>query len=307
MSQLHIQFTLFSAFYSPLIVTLASGFLKDEGLDATWSVAPPGTSAIKALLADEAQVIQSAPSQGFATLKEGREPEVLHFAQVNEMDGFFVSGRSQNGPAASTTEPGNFDWKQLEGAEVVIFKAGQPNIMFRYACHKAGIDYEKIIAITPGGADAIDAAFREGQGSFVQQQGPYPQQLEADGVGSVLAECGPLIGKNAFSSLAARPEWLGTDQAKSFTKAYTKARHHLNNTPADEIARQIAPYFVEAGQKVDDSVLAKCIGTYQKMGCWSPHIEITQAAYDATLEIFQHAGGISEDYPYEKVCARPPA
>ena len=119
MSQLHIQFTLFSAFYSPLIVTLAGGFLKDEGLDASWSVAPPGTSAIKALLADEAQVIQSAPSQGFSTLKEGREPDVLHFAQINEMDGFFVSGRSENGQAAA----GKFDWKQLEGSEVVLFKA----------------------------------------------------------------------------------------------------------------------------------------------------------------------------------------
>ena len=303
MSQLHIQFTLFSAFYSPLIVTLAGGFLKDEGLDASWSVAPPGTSAIKALLADEAQVIQSAPSQGFSTLKEGREPDVLHFAQINEMDGFFVSGRSENGQAAA----GKFDWKQLEGSEVVLFKAGQPNIMFRYACHKAGIDYEKIKTITPGGADAIDAAFREGQGSFVQQQGPYPQQLEADGVGTVLAECGPLIGKNAFSSLAARPDWLGTDQARSFTQAYKKARNHLNNTSAEKIARQIAPNFVEAGQKVDDAVLAKCIHTYQQMGCWSPHIEITQAAYDATLEIFKHAGSISEDYPYEKVCALPPA
>ena len=301
MSPIHIQFTLFSAFYSPLIVTLAGGFLKDEGLDATWSVAPPGTSAIKALLAGDAQVIQTAPSQGFSTLKEGREPDVLHFAQINEMGGFFVSGRTGN------SSVGEFDWKQLEGSEVVLFKSGQPNIMFRYACYKAGIDYEKIIAITPGGADAIDTAFREGQGAFVQQQGPYPQQLEADGVGEVLAECGPQIGKNAFSSLAARPDWLGSDQARSFTKAYTKARNHLNNTAATEIASQIAPYFVEAGQKVDDGVLAKCIATYQQMGCWSPHIEITQTAFDATLEIFQHAGSISENYPYNKVCALPPA
>ena len=42
------QFTLFSAFYSPLIATMAGGFLRQEGLEADWSVAPKGVSAIEA-------------------------------------------------------------------------------------------------------------------------------------------------------------------------------------------------------------------------------------------------------------------
>ena len=66
MDKIAIQFTLFSAFYSPLIATMAGGFLKEEGLDASWSVAPPGVSAIKALEAGEAHVIQSAPSQAIS-------------------------------------------------------------------------------------------------------------------------------------------------------------------------------------------------------------------------------------------------
>ena len=33
--------------------------------------------------------------------------------------------------------------------------------MFKYACHKAGIDYAKIKPINPGGAGAIDKAFRD--------------------------------------------------------------------------------------------------------------------------------------------------
>lgn len=73
MEKMHIQFTLFSAFYSPLISTMSGGFLKDEGIDASYSVAPPGVSAIKALEAGEAQVIQSAPSQGFSSLDKGED------------------------------------------------------------------------------------------------------------------------------------------------------------------------------------------------------------------------------------------
>ena len=49
MSRINIQFTLFSAFYSPLIATMAGGFLREEGLEPEWSVATPGVSALTAL------------------------------------------------------------------------------------------------------------------------------------------------------------------------------------------------------------------------------------------------------------------
>ncbi|OED42759.1 hypothetical protein AB833_05335 [Chromatiales bacterium (ex Bugula neritina AB1)] len=294
MSKIHIQFTLFSAFYTPLIVTMAGGFLRDEGLDHDWSVAAPGTSAVEAIENGTAQVIQSAPSQGFNSLKSGKSPVAVHFAQVNEMDGFFVTAREPDS---------NFDWKKLEGSEVVMFKAGQPNAMFRYACYKAGIDYSKIIAITPGGADAIDRAFREGQGQYVQQQGPYPQQLELDQSGSIVAQVGPQIGPNAFSSLAASREWLETDEAAAFTRAYSKARIFLNQTTAAEIASALIGYFPET----DPKALERCIDTYQRLGCWTSHVEITRAAFDVILDIFQHTGSITERYAYEQVCAKPPA
>ena len=34
MTRIDIQFSLFSAFYSPLIATIAGGFLAEEGLEA---------------------------------------------------------------------------------------------------------------------------------------------------------------------------------------------------------------------------------------------------------------------------------
>ena len=99
MTQINIQFTRFSAFYSPLIATIAGGFLKEEGLAPEHSVSPPGKSAIAALLDGSAQVVQSAPSQGFGPLERGETPPVVHFAQINKLDGFFVTAR-QPGLAA---------------------------------------------------------------------------------------------------------------------------------------------------------------------------------------------------------------
>ncbi len=293
MTKIDIQFSLFSAFYSPLIATIAGGFLDEEGLEAGWSVSPPGVSAIAALKDGTADVVQSALSQGFGPLSKGEDPGVVHFAQINEMDGFFLTGREPD-PA--------FDWRKLEGAEIVLFGGGQPLAMFKYACHKAGIDYSRLKAIHPGGAAEIDRAFRDGQGAYVQQQGPFPQQLEADGDGHVVAEVGRQVGRCGFSSLCARPDWLETDTARAFTRAYRKARLWLNETPAGEVARAETSYFPE----IDLKVLERCIATYQRLGCWAPHIEITREAFEATLDIFAYNGLIGERFAYDRICAPPP-
>lgn len=293
MAKIHIQFTLFSAFYSPLIVTMSGGFLQREGLEYEWSVSPPGKPATESIMDGSAQVVQSAPSQAFNAIARGETEYPLHFAQINEMDGFFISGREADA---------EFDWRKLEGAEVVMFGGGQPNAMLRYACHRAGIDYDKIVAVTPGGADDIDRAFRAGQGQYVQQQGPYPQQLEAEGLGRVVAQVGPQIGPCAFSSLAASREWLAGDEARAFTRAYGGAREYLNQAPPAELAALLQEYFTG----VDAEALERCIAAYQQLGCWTPHVEITRAAFEVILDIFQYTGGIDERYPYEAVCAAPP-
>jgi NitT/TauT family transport system substrate-binding protein len=293
LERIRIQFTLFSAFYSPLISAMSGGFLKAEGLDPEWSVSPPGVSALAALKDGSAHVVQSALSQGFTTLDKGETPEAVHFAQVNEMDGFFLTGRKAD-PA--------FAWKKLEGAEVVTFKGGQPQAMFKYACHKAGIDFAKLKLICPGGPAEIDKAFRAGQGQYVHQQGPFPQQLQADGVGYIVGQVGPVIGPCGFSSLAATREWLKTDLAKAFMRAYRKTRIYMSEAPPAQIARAEKPYFPD----IEEKVLADCIATYQKLGCWTPHVEITRAAYERTLDVFEYNGALKRRYGYEQVCAAPP-
>jgi len=92
-NQINIQFTRFSAFYSPLIAAIAGGFLKEEGLEPRHSVSPPGKSAIEGVVNGTVDVCQSAPSQGFGPLEKGDTPRVAHFAQVNEKDGFFLTAR----------------------------------------------------------------------------------------------------------------------------------------------------------------------------------------------------------------------
>lgn len=231
MITINIRFTLFSAFYSPLISTLSGGFLQAEGLDPHWSVSPPGVSAVDALEDGSAHVVQTAPSQSFGPLSKGEIPHAIH----------------------------------------------------------------------PGGAADIDKAFRDGQGQYVQQQGPFPQQWEADRVGHVVAQVGRQIGACAFSSLAASRDWLQTDMAAAFMRAYVKTRAYMNKTPAVEIAEAETSYF----PNIDKAVLADCIATYQQLGCWTPHVEIARAAFEATLDIFAYNGIIDQRFSYDQVCVAP--
>ena len=59
--------------------------------------------------------------------------------------------------------------------------------------------------------------------------------------------------------------------------------------------------------EIDRAVLTATIAYYQKLGCWTPHVEITRPAFEATHDIFKHAGLITKRHAYEDVVAPPPA
>jgi NitT/TauT family transport system substrate-binding protein len=91
--------------------------------------------------------------------------------------------------------------------------------------------------------------------------------------------------------------------ARRFMRAYRKARAWLLATPAARVAEAEAGFFPE----IDRAVLTATIACYQKLGCWTPHVEITRPAFEATLDVFQHAGLITRRHRYEDVVAAPPA
>jgi NitT/TauT family transport system substrate-binding protein len=290
--EIRIQFTRFSAFYTPLIATMAGGFLEEEGFRATHSVAPGGKTAIEALVNGTADVVQSAPSQAFGPLEKGQTPPAVHFAQINEKDGFFLTARAP--------DPG-FTWDRLRGTRVLVDHGAQPLAMFKFACHRQGLDYGAIVAVDIP-TDGMDQAFRGGQGDYIHQQGPAPQQLQHDGVGHVVASVGEAIGPCAFSSLAATRDWLRTEPARRFMRAYRKARAWIIATPAARIAEAEAPFF----PGIDRAVLTATVADYQRLGCWTPHVEITREAFEVTLDVFLRAGLVTRRHRYEDAIATPP-
>ena len=282
-----------SAFYSPLLFTISGGFLAAEGLEAKYQVATPNKSVFESLSDGSVHLSQLAVAGSFPVLERGETPDIVHFAQINQRDGFFLAGRPQAEP---------FVWSDLVGKKVLVDHLFQPIAMFKYALHQLGINEKQIEIIDAGEVDAMDAAFRAGQADYIHQQGPAPQQLEHDGKAIVLSAIGDVIGDVAFSSLCATRSWLATEQAAAFMRAYRKACAALLSTPAAEIAENEAGFF----PKIDREVLTQTIATYQGLGCWSEDPEISEASYSTLLDVFGYNGLISRRHSYEAAIVKPP-
>jgi len=293
MTQINIMAMRHSAFYSPLLMTICGGFLEAEGLQPHYEVATPEKPAINEIRKGNVHLSQAAVSTSFETLEQGEYCDIVHFAQINERDGFFLAGRAAEK---------KFRWQNLIGKQVLVDHLFQPLAMFRYALHKQGVDEKQINIIDAGGVEAIDRAFRDGQGDYVHQQGPAPQQLEKDGIAHVVASVGEAIGPVAFSSLCASRQWLATDMANAFMRAYRKARQYVIEAPASEIARKETDFF----PGIDQDVLTQTIATYQTLGCWSPDPTISRTAYNNLLDVFLYSGLITQRHAYESCVVSPP-
>ena len=293
MASIRIQFTRFSAFYSPLIATVAGGFLEKEGLEGDLSVAEHGVSALEALLRGDVDLVQSAPSQAFASAEKREMPPAVHFAQINNTDGFFIAGRKANS---------NFTLQDLKGKRVIVDHGGQPRHMFNYACHKVGLKLSDFEAIDAGSADDMVTAFKGGEGDYVHLQGPAPQQLEIEGSGVVVGRLGDWVGPCAFSSLASRSDWLETDEAVAFMRAFRAARQWVNQTPALHVANSEIAYF--PGISVE--ALTEAIVAYQALGCWSGQVEIVSDEIATSVEVFKLGGAVAGDIDPSFVAVRPP-
>jgi len=291
--QLRILVSRHSAFYSPLIATLAAGFLEREGLSASYRPLAPSERAQELIARDEADVIQSAVSSSWLLLEHGEKPAGVHFAQINQRDGFFLVARHGHSP---------FQWKMLEGRTLLADHAAQPLAMLQYAVYRQGADWGRIRVLDAGTPEQIAEAFRCGEADYAHLQGPAAQHLEHEGAGCVAASVGEAMPPVAFSSLLASRRFLETEAGRAFLRAYSRAREWVRATPAQDVAACQASFF--PGTPLP--ALAAAILRYQALGCWEGGLGIPRDLYEQALEVFLHARMITRRWAYEEVVAAPP-
>ena len=268
-----------SAFYSPLLSAIR--FLREEGHEAVYSVLQPGQRSYALLRDRQVDIIQSAVSSNWQARERGVEPLPVHFAQINQRDGFFLVGREQKAA---------FDWRELEGRTLLADHGGQPLVMLKYAVRYNGADWSRIQVKDAGSPEKMEAAFAAGTGDFVHLQAPIQS-------GEIVASVGAAMPPVAFSSLCCAREFQKTPEYRAFLNVYTRAREWVRTSPPEEVAAAESEFFPNAGQ----GRLIEAIQRYQALGCWDGGIEIPQDQYDQALNVFQSANAITWRHKYEEV------
>jgi NitT/TauT family transport system substrate-binding protein len=285
MANVHIRFSRFSAFYTPLLLTMSGGHLEREGLSGSWDITSPDRPVDGGIADGSVQVAQSATAVSFEPYRLGAPLTFRHFAVMNLRDGFFLARRGDAGP---------FEWSQLEGHSIVADHYFQPMALLRCALTERGVDISKVSFIDAGDPAAMELAFRSGTGDYLHMQGPAPQQLDDDGIASVVASVGEASWPIAFSTLVARPDWLTSPDGAAFGRAFASARVHAQTGAPAELARLVAEFLPSAGLPA----LERTIATYQAIGMWTGDLGISPELYAHTVRLFRTFDDLALEPPY---------
>lgn len=281
-----------SIFYTPIYVSVAGGFLEQEGLDVEFSTCPPQfPHPLSALHHRAADIVQSGIMRSIIASDWGAETVPQHFAKINSRDGFFILGRQPQDP---------FDWESLRGSRVIpVGFSPMPWASFQYALRRHGLEPSDLDLLTGLPLDDAVAAFRDGKAEYVHVAEPVVQQLIADGAGHLLTALGPENGHLAYSSFAATHRFLAEreDTAARFTLGFGRALRWLAATEPGEIAGAVAEFFTETSAEV----LAASIARYQAQEQWPADPVLAQPEYESLHDILLAAGLCRERHSYEKI------
>src|SRR5579863_9703884 len=122
-----------TAFYTPLLSTMAAGFLEKHGLEYSYDTLKPGETAASMIRSGKTDIMQSAPSTNWAKMDKGETGFPLHFALINRRDGFFLFRKTPD-----------FAWHDLHGKTLLADHGSQPLAMLKYAVKYNGADWSKI-------------------------------------------------------------------------------------------------------------------------------------------------------------------
>jgi len=280
-----------SAFYTPFLMTFVADFLSQQGLSANYRCASSVEELETALLEGTADVAQSAV--GVSMRQLDKNPTVinpiLHFAQINQRDGFFI--------AAAVSSHAEFSWKGLENKRIIADHLFQPMATLKYVLNQRGVDVSKIAFINAGDIEQSQAAFLDGKAEFIHLQGPYPQQLMANGKAIIVASVGEALGNIAYSSLCATKTWLASPMATKFIHAYKAALAYVQQADASQLAVQLTGQF----PSIKPEILSETILAYKKLGSWSEDICISEGAFESANDVFLFSGDISKRIDYQRV------
>ena len=296
-----------SAFYTPLLLVVELGstdqsFMKSvsEDFECNYEVAENHENVYEKILNNEIDIAQSSVSGSW---NNKYSKDIVHFAEINKMDGFHLVERSNNGDNQEA-----FNWGLLNEKEVLVDHSAQALYMFKYACLKKGVNYDNLKIINGGSPEEMIKSFREGNGDFIHLQAPQSIDLTYDlydekginivrpKIGKIVASIGKVIGPLSFSTLICKREYLETKEYHKFIEIFHTTKLFAQTQDPSKISEIIFEFFPDT----DVEALEKTISIYQKLNCWNGEVNISEDHYDTTLEVFRN-NGVEGIFPFSEI------
>ena len=277
-----------SIFYTPQFVTLYGGHFAAEGLDVEVRTSSAAVTTTSALIDGTAQVSLGGVMRSLDLADRGG-PRLVHFAEVNSRNGFFLL-RREPGPA--------FAWSQLAGRTLLSFaEAPTPWQCMLTVLRRHGVDPARVrIERTRPVAEAV-AAFRAGHGDYLETGQPFTEILLAEGTAHLAASMGDATGALPFSSYMTTTAALGErrEMLTRFTRALYRAQQWLARASAAEVAALIAPAFPDVASEIRRAAVAR----YLAQSTWAVDPILRAPGYEYLQQILLDGGFITRRHRYE--------
>jgi NitT/TauT family transport system substrate-binding protein len=277
-----------SIFYAPQFVALHGGHFAAEGLEVNVVTAGGGITTTGALLDGRAEIALGGIMRSLDVADRGG-PFLVHFAEVNQRNGFFLLSR--------TARPA-FSWRDLVGTTVISFaEAPTPWQCMLTVLRQHGVDPRTVtIERTRPLPDAL-AAFKSGQGDFFETGQPFTEQLLAEGAAHLVASMGEATGPVPFSSFMTTERFLRDerDVVLRFTRALHAAQRWIAAADGKQIAELIGPAFPDIAPEIRQRAVAR----YVRQDTWSRDPIVRRAGYDYLQTILLDGGFITRSHRYE--------
>lgn len=277
-------------FYAPALVAIHGGHFARAGFDVTLVTARPDQGTAEALLAGAADFAVSGIMRSLAMLDRGGPP-IVHFATVNDRNGFFLVSRDPRP---------HFAWTDLIGRTVLSF-GGAPtpyycmlSVLKNHGVDPASVTFVRDLPVP----DAI-AAFKAGRGDFLECGPPVVDEVVSEGAGYLAASMGPATGPVPFSSLMVTEDRLRSDRPDlvRLVRAFNSAQRWLAQASSDEVASVIAP----ALPRIERPRLSRIVARYRAQGTWPDDPRLDRPGYDRLQEILFSGGFIKSRHPFDRL------
>jgi len=277
-----------SIFYAPQFVALYGRHFAAEGLDVEVITAGAGATTTGALMDGHAEIALGGIMRSLDVADRGG-PFLVHFAEVNSRNGFFLLSRERRA---------DFRWSDLVGKTLVDFaEAPTPWQCLLTVLRKHGVDPGAVrIERTLPLSEAI-AAFRRGHGDFLQTGQPFTEELIGDGTAHLAVSMGEATGPVPFSSYMATGAFLrdGRDVLVRFTRALHSAQRWMARADPKDIAATIAPAFAE----VSADIRQRAVARYLTQETWARDPIIGRPGYEYLQRILLDGAFITRAHRYE--------